>query len=66
VEGREEKRSSGLKWPGSYLEREASRRSADDPVLELPAEATRADLLAVMQGHVLGEAELTGVYAPRP
>ena len=31
-----------------------------------PAEATRADLLAAMEGHVLGEAELSGVYTPQP
>jgi phosphatidylethanolamine-binding protein (PEBP) family uncharacterized protein len=31
-----------------------------------PAESTRADVLAVMEGHVLGEAELTGVYTPQP
>ena len=31
-----------------------------------PAEATRADLLAAMEWHVLGEAELTGVYTPQP
>ena len=31
-----------------------------------PAESTRADVLAVMEWHVLGEAELTGVYTPQP
>lgn len=35
-----------------------------DAVLDLPAEATRADVLAAMEGHVLGEAELTGVFTP--
>lgn len=34
-------------------------------VLDLAAEATKADLLAAMQGHVLGEAELTGLYTPQ-
>ena len=37
-----------------------------DTVLDLPAEATKADLLAAMEGHVLDEAELTGVYTPQP
>jgi Raf kinase inhibitor-like YbhB/YbcL family protein len=37
-----------------------------DAVLDLPAEATKADLKAAMEGHVLGEAELTGVYTPQP
>jgi Raf kinase inhibitor-like YbhB/YbcL family protein len=36
-----------------------------DTVLDLPAEATMADLLGAMEGHVLGEAELTGVYTPQ-
>jgi Raf kinase inhibitor-like YbhB/YbcL family protein len=35
-----------------------------DAVLELAAEATKADLLAAMDGHVLGEAELSGVFTP--
>jgi len=30
--------------------------------LNLPAEATRAQLLDAMKGHVLGEAELVGRY----
>jgi len=37
-----------------------------DASLDLPAEATKADLLAAMDGHVLGQAELTGVYTPQP
>jgi len=37
-----------------------------DAVLDLPAEATKADLLAAMEGHVLGQAEMTGVYTPQP
>ena len=36
-----------------------------DTVLDLPAEATRADLLQALEGHVLGEVELTGVYTPQ-
>jgi Raf kinase inhibitor-like YbhB/YbcL family protein len=36
-----------------------------DTVLDLPAEATRADLLAAMEGHVLGQAELAGLYTPQ-
>jgi phosphatidylethanolamine-binding protein (PEBP) family uncharacterized protein len=31
-----------------------------------PAEPTRADVLAAMEGDVLGQAELTGVYTPQP
>jgi Raf kinase inhibitor-like YbhB/YbcL family protein len=42
------------------------RLYALDAVLDLAAEATKADLLAAMEGHVLGEAELTGVYTPQP
>jgi Raf kinase inhibitor-like YbhB/YbcL family protein len=36
-----------------------------DIVLDLPAEATMADLLGAIEGHVLGEAELIGVYTPQ-
>jgi Raf kinase inhibitor-like YbhB/YbcL family protein len=42
------------------------RLYALDAVLDLPEEATMADLLAAMEGHVLGQAELTGVYTPQP
>lgn len=35
-----------------------------DTALDLPAESTMADLRAAMDGHVLGEAELTGVFTP--
>lgn len=35
-----------------------------DAVLDLPAEATKADLLGAMEGHVLGQAELSGVFTP--
>ncbi len=31
-----------------------------------PAEWTGADVLAAMEWHVLGEAELTGLYSPQP
>jgi Raf kinase inhibitor-like YbhB/YbcL family protein len=41
------------------------RLYALDVSLDLPAQATRAELLAAMQGHVMGEAELTGVYTPQ-
>jgi Raf kinase inhibitor-like YbhB/YbcL family protein len=34
-----------------------------DTALDLPAGATRADLLAAMKGHVLGEGQLMGRYA---
>lgn len=36
-----------------------------DVVLDPAAEATKAELLAAMEGHVLGKAELTGVYTPQ-
>jgi Raf kinase inhibitor-like YbhB/YbcL family protein len=35
-----------------------------DVILDLPAESTMADVLAAMAGHVLGQAELTGVFTP--
>jgi Raf kinase inhibitor-like YbhB/YbcL family protein len=37
-----------------------------DTVLDLPAGATMADLLGAIEGHVLGQAELTAVYTPQP
>jgi Raf kinase inhibitor-like YbhB/YbcL family protein len=37
-----------------------------DATLDLPAESTMGDVLAAMEGHVLGEAELAGVYTPPP
>jgi Raf kinase inhibitor-like YbhB/YbcL family protein len=37
-----------------------------DATLDVLAESTMADLLLAMEGHVLGEAELTGVYTPQP
>ena len=42
------------------------RLYALDASLDLPAEATKAELLAAMEGHVVDEAELTGVYTPQP
>ena len=36
-----------------------------DTALDLQAEATRADLRQAMEGHVVGEVELTGVYTPQ-
>jgi Raf kinase inhibitor-like YbhB/YbcL family protein len=35
-----------------------------DAVLDLEAESTMGDVLQAMDGHVLSEAELTGVYTP--
>jgi Raf kinase inhibitor-like YbhB/YbcL family protein len=35
-----------------------------DVTLDVPAESTMGDVLAAMEGHVLGEAELTGVFTP--
>jgi len=37
-----------------------------DAALDVPGESTMADVLAAMDGHLLGEAELTGVYTPQP
>jgi Raf kinase inhibitor-like YbhB/YbcL family protein len=36
-----------------------------DTLLELPAEATMAEVLDAMQGHILGQVALTGVYTPQ-
>jgi Raf kinase inhibitor-like YbhB/YbcL family protein len=36
-----------------------------DATLDLPEKSTLADVLAAMEGHVLAEAELTGVYTPQ-
>jgi Raf kinase inhibitor-like YbhB/YbcL family protein len=38
---------------------------AVDSTLELPAGATRKDLLAAIKNHTLGEATLTGLYSRR-
>jgi Raf kinase inhibitor-like YbhB/YbcL family protein len=38
------------------------RLCALDVILELPASATRFDLDAAMKGHILGSAELMGLY----
>jgi len=35
-------------------------------ILDLPAATTKSDLVLAMERHVLGEAELTGVYTPQP
>ncbi|TKJ30906.1 MAG: hypothetical protein CEE40_03440 [Chloroflexi bacterium B3_Chlor] len=35
-----------------------------DTVLDLPAEATMAQVLEAMEGRILAQAELTGVYSP--
>jgi len=35
-----------------------------DTIHDLPAEATKAELLAAMDGHVLGQVELMGVFTP--
>lgn len=37
-----------------------------DALLDLPAEATMAEVLQAMEGRVLGQVELTGVYTPQP
>jgi len=36
-----------------------------DTIHDLPAEETRADVLAAMEGHVLEEVEVTGVFRPQ-
>ena len=35
-----------------------------DTMLDLPAQATPADVLAAMEGHVIDQTELAGMYAP--
>jgi Raf kinase inhibitor-like YbhB/YbcL family protein len=40
------------------------RLYALDAILDLPAEATKADLLLAIEGHVLGNAEVAGVFTP--
>jgi Raf kinase inhibitor-like YbhB/YbcL family protein len=35
-----------------------------DTMLDLPAQATPAEVLAAMEGHVIEQTELTGMYAP--
>jgi phosphatidylethanolamine-binding protein (PEBP) family uncharacterized protein len=35
-----------------------------DATLDVPAESTRGDVLAAMEGHLLGDAELAGVFTP--
>jgi len=37
-----------------------------DALLDLPAEVTMAEVLQAMEGRVLGQVELTGVYTPQP
>ena len=64
MEGRKEKRSSGLKCSRRGFERWKTEKSADDVVPDLQAEATKAELLAVMEWHVFSEAELGGVFTP--
>ena len=49
--------------PPSGTHRYFFRLAALDAVLDLPENATRAQLEAAMQGHVLGTAELMGTYA---
>ena len=49
--------------PPSGTHRYFFKLYALDQLLELPANATKEELLAAMEGHVLGEAELMGTYA---
>jgi Raf kinase inhibitor-like YbhB/YbcL family protein len=48
--------------PGAH--RYVFKLYALDAVLDLLPESTRAELVAVMEGHVLGEVELAGVFTP--
>lgn len=49
--------------PPSGTHRYFFKLYALDQMLELPASASKEDLLAAMEGHVLGETELMGTYA---
>jgi Raf kinase inhibitor-like YbhB/YbcL family protein len=40
------------------------RLYALDATLDVPAESIMGDVLAAMERHVLGEAELTGLFTP--
>jgi hypothetical protein len=66
TEGRNDYGESGYGGPNPP-DREHTYRfrlyALDEP-LSLSASATKADLRAAMEGHVLAEAELTGTYAP--
>jgi Raf kinase inhibitor-like YbhB/YbcL family protein len=49
--------------PPSGTHRYVFHLYALDTQLNLPSEATRQDLLNAMQGHVLAEGQLTGLYS---
>ena len=51
--------------PPSGTHRYFFRLYALDTLLQLPAGATKEQVLRAMQGHVLAQAELMGVYARR-
>jgi Raf kinase inhibitor-like YbhB/YbcL family protein len=66
VEGRNDYGERGYGGPNPP-DREHTYRFilyALDATLDLDAGATKDDLEAAMEGHVLAEAELTGTYAP--
>jgi Raf kinase inhibitor-like YbhB/YbcL family protein len=48
----------------SAVHRYVFKLYALDATLDVPAEATMADVLAAMEGHILGEVELAGVFTP--
>ena len=55
------------KWggpcPSSGLHHYAFKLYALNTILDIPASSTKAELLSAMQGHIIAEAKLTGLYS---
>jgi len=49
--------------PGASIHRYSFRLYALDSLLDLPSVANKEQLLAAMEGHILGQAELMGRYS---
>ncbi|MFC7132194.1 MULTISPECIES: YbhB/YbcL family Raf kinase inhibitor-like protein [Salinibaculum] len=67
VEGTNDSGSRGYSGPappdGTHTYR--FKLYALDTTLDLPQSASKADVGAAMQGHVLGQTQLTGTYSPQ-
>jgi Raf kinase inhibitor-like YbhB/YbcL family protein len=61
-----QRRGYGGPCPPSGVHRYFFRLYALDQSLDLAAGATKEDLLKVMQGHLLGQAEIMGTYTRSP